>query len=113
MSGEPASPLGIDFSSPRAFYFLAARVLACAFVLIAVLAQVDVRNGSRRVRDQPRRMKALGWHDCLVRLLASSRPVGVGRRRLYAYTTSRARSTRLTSSAEVLLMVIAGGAGTC
>jgi branched-chain amino acid transport system permease protein len=109
-------PFGIDFSSPRAFYFLAAMVFAVAFVLIALLVRSTFGAGLQGVRDQPRRMQALGWHVWLVRLLAFvaagfwGSVAGV----LFAYYNQfvSPHVLALTSSAEVLLMVIAGGAGT-
>jgi branched-chain amino acid transport system permease protein len=109
-------PFGIDLSSPRAFYFLAAAVFACAFGLVAVLVRSTFGAGLQGVRDQPRRMQALGWHVWLVRLLAFvaagfwGSVAGV----LFAYYNQfvSPHVLALTSSAEVLLMVIAGGAGT-
>jgi len=67
-------------------------------------------------RDQPRRMNALGYHVWAIRfwacmfsgLLTSASGI------LFAYYTQfiSPQTLALTSSAEVLLMVIAGGAGT-
>ena len=109
-------PLGIDLSSPRAFYLLALAVFACAFLLIALLVRSAFGAGLRGVRDQPRRLRALGWDTWFIRYAAFviaafwAAVAGV----LYAYYNQfvSPHVLGLTNSAEALLMVIAGGAGT-
>ncbi len=109
-------PFGIDLGSPRAFYLLAVAVFACAFAVIAVLVHSTFGAGLQGVRDQPRRMQALGWHVWLVRFFAFvaagfwAAVAGV----LYAHYNQfvSPHVLALTNSAEALLMVIAGGAGT-
>lgn len=110
------APLGLALTSPRAFYLFAVAVFACAFVLLALLARSPFGAGLRGVRDQPRRMQALGWNTWLIRYAAFviagfwGAVAGV----LFAYYNQfiSPHVLGLTSSAEVLLMVIAGGAGT-
>jgi branched-chain amino acid transport system permease protein len=109
-------PFGIDLASPRAFYVTALIVFVCAFAAIATLVRSTFGAGLRGVRDQPRRMQALGWNVWLVRFAAFvaagffASVAGV----LYAYYNQfvSPHVLALTNSAEVLLMVIAGGAGT-
>ncbi|HZX94371.1 MAG TPA: branched-chain amino acid ABC transporter permease [Myxococcales bacterium] len=110
------APLGLALTSPRAFYLFVVAVFACAFVLLALLARSPFGAGLRGVRDQPRRMQALGWNTWLIRYAAFviagfwGAVAGV----LFAYYNQfiSPHVLGLTSSAEVLLMVIAGGAGT-
>jgi branched-chain amino acid transport system permease protein len=67
-------------------------------------------------RDQPRRMNALGYHVWMIRFYAClvsglfTAVSGI----LFVYYTQfiSPQTLALTSSAEVLLMVISGGAGT-
>jgi len=107
---------GIDLASPRAFYLLSAAVFACAFAAMAVLVRSTFGAGLQGVRDQPRRMQALGWHVWLVRLVAfvAAGFWGAVAGVLYAYYNQfvSPHVLALTNSAEALLMVIAGGAGT-
>jgi branched-chain amino acid transport system permease protein len=109
-------PFGIELASPRAFYLMAAAVFACAFAAMAVLVRSAFGAGLQGVRDQPRRMQALGWHVWLVRLVAfvTAGFWGAVAGVLYAYYNQfvSPHVLALTNSAEVLLMVIAGGAGT-
>ena len=109
-------PFGIDLSSPRAFYLLALAVFACAFALIALLVRSAFGAGLRGARDQPRRLRALGWDTWLIQYAAFviaafwAAIAGV----LYAYYNQfvSPHVLGLTNSGEALLMVIAGGAGT-
>ncbi|HET7784734.1 MAG TPA: branched-chain amino acid ABC transporter permease, partial [Myxococcales bacterium] len=109
-------PLGLDLSSPRAFYLFALAVFACAFFFVARLVSSPFGAGLRGVRDQPRRLRALGWDTWLLRYLAFvvagfwGAVAGV----LWAYYNQfvSPHVLALPNSAEALLMVIAGGAGT-
>jgi branched-chain amino acid transport system permease protein len=110
------SPFGLDLGSPRVFYLFSLAVFACAFFLIALLVRSPFGAGLRGVRDQPRRLRALGWDTWLLRYLAFviagfwGAVAGV----LYAYYNQfvSPHVLGLPNSAEALLMVIAGGAGT-
>ena len=83
---------------------------------MAVLVRSTFGAGLQGVRDQPRRMQALGWHVWLVRLVAfvAAGFWGAVAGVLYAYYNQfvSPHVLALTNSAEALLMVIAGGAGT-
>jgi len=109
-------PFGIDLAAPRAFYLATMAVFACAFVLMAALVRSTFGAGLQGVRDQPRRMQALGWHVWMVRLVAfvAAGFWGAVAGVLYAYYNQfvSPHVLALTNSAEALLMVIAGGAGT-
>jgi branched-chain amino acid transport system permease protein len=110
------TPLGLDLGSPRTFYLFSLAVFACAFFFIALLVRSPFGAGLRGVRDQPRRLRALGWDTWLLRYLAFviagfwGGVAGV----LYAYYNQfvSPHVLGLPNSAEALLMVIAGGAGT-
>ncbi|HEY6910254.1 MAG TPA: branched-chain amino acid ABC transporter permease [Myxococcales bacterium] len=110
------SPLGLDLGSPRVFYLFSVAVFACAFFFIALLVRSPFGAGLRGVRDQPRRLRALGWDTWLLRYLAFviagfwGAVAGV----LWAYYNQfvSPHVLGLPNSAEALLMVIAGGAGT-
>ncbi|MGE5047787.1 MAG: branched-chain amino acid ABC transporter permease [Deltaproteobacteria bacterium] len=110
------SPLGLDLGSPRLFYLFSVAIFACAFFFIALLVSSPFGAGLRGVRDQPRRLRALGWDTWLLRYLAFviagfwGAVAGV----LYAYYNQfvSPHVLGLPNSAEALLMVIAGGAGT-
>ncbi|HET9752907.1 MAG TPA: branched-chain amino acid ABC transporter permease [Myxococcales bacterium] len=109
-------PLGLDLSSPRAFYLFSLAVFACAFFFVTRLVSSPFGAGLRGVRDQPRRLRALGWDTWLLRYLAFvvagfwGAVAGV----LWAYYNQfvSPHVLALPNSAEALLMVIAGGAGT-
>lgn len=109
-------PLGIDLASPRAFYLFVLPIFACAFVCIALLVRSPFGAGLRGVRDQPRRLRALGWDTWLLRYAAFviaafwAAVAGVLYAEYNQFVSPHVLS--LANSAEVLLMVIAGGAGT-
>jgi branched-chain amino acid transport system permease protein len=110
------APLGIDLGSPRAFYLVALATFAVGTAALALLVRSPFGAGLCGVRDQPRRMRALGWDPWAMRLAAFvvagfwAAVAGV----LYAFYNQfvSPHVLALTHSAEVLLMVIAGGPGT-
>jgi branched-chain amino acid transport system permease protein len=109
-------PLGIDLSSPGAFYLFTLLVFALAYLFVSVFVRSTFGAGLQGVRDQPRRMQALGWDVWSIRFVTFvvagfwAAVAGV----LYADYNQfvSPHVLALTNSAEVLLMVIAGGAGT-
>lgn len=117
LSGLPRPHLpGMDLASPHTFYLFALAVFCCAFACSALLVRSPLGAGMRGVRDQPRRLQALGWNVWLVRFVAFvlagfwGAVAGV----LYAWYNQfvSPHMLGLANSAEALLMVIAGGAGT-
>jgi branched-chain amino acid transport system permease protein len=85
-------------------------------VLIAVWVGSPFGASIRGTKDQPRRMSALGYKVWLIRwftFIASGMLGGVaGLIYVYYHQFISPHSLSLANSAEMLLMVIAGGAGT-
>jgi branched-chain amino acid transport system permease protein len=110
------APFGVDLKGATAFYYFALVVFAIAFALIALLVRSPFGASLQGTRDQPRRMSALGHNVWLVRWAAFviagfwGGVSGV----LYVYYNNyiSPHALSLTQSAEVLLMVIAGGPAT-
>ena len=119
-NGVPGStrpmPFGISLDSADHFYY------ATLLVFLAVIAGAAILTGSpfgaslRGTRDQPRRMTALGFDVWTIRFIACvmsgmcSAVAGI----LFFYYNEfiSPHALALSASAEVLLMVIAGGSGT-
>ncbi len=115
IKGRP-SPLGMSLASPAGFYWATLAVFLIALASIAVFAASPFGASVRGTRDQPRRMNALGYHVWMIRFVAflfSGFWSGVaGLLFLYYNQFVSPQVVALASSAEVLLMVIAGGTGT-
>jgi branched-chain amino acid transport system permease protein len=115
ISGRP-SPFGLSLASPRGFYWGTLVVFLAAVGLIAMLAASPFGASLCGTRDQPRRMRALGYNVWMVRFLAflfSGFWSGVaGLVYLYYNQFVSPQAVALTASAEALLMVISGGTGT-
>lgn len=109
-------PFGIDLENPTAFYLFALCVTAAALVLMAIFVRSPFGAALRGTRDQARRMSALGYDVWLIRWLTFVYAAfwGAVAGLLYIYYNKYIHPTSLslTSSAEALLGVIAGGAGT-
>jgi len=115
LHGRP-EPFGISLAGASSFYYATLVVFAIALAAAAVFVRSPLGAALMGTRDQPRRMNALGYHVWAIRfwacmfsgLLTSASGI------LFAYYTQfiSPQTLALTSSAEVLLMVIAGGAGT-
>ncbi|HEY1472817.1 MAG TPA: branched-chain amino acid ABC transporter permease [Pseudolabrys sp.] len=115
LHGRPA-PFGFSLSEPNTFYYSTLVIFLLSTASIAVFVRSPLGAALMGTRDQPRRMNALGYHvwairfwACLVSGLLTS-VSGI----LFVYYTQfiSPQTLALTSSAEVLLMVISGGAGT-
>jgi branched-chain amino acid transport system permease protein len=109
------SPFGIDLADPNRFYFFALAVLAVVWGAIAVWVRSPFGVSIRATRDQPRRMSALGFDVWLIRWIAFVvsgffGAVG-GLMYVYYHQFISPHSLSLANSAEMLLMVIAGGPG--
>jgi branched-chain amino acid transport system permease protein len=115
LHGRP-EPFGIALNSPTAFYYAALIVFVISVVAMAVFVRSPLGAALMGTRDQPRRMTALGYHVWLIRFLACllsgllTSIAGI----LFVYYNQfiSPQALDLTASAEVLLMVISGGAGT-
>jgi branched-chain amino acid transport system permease protein len=115
LHGRP-QPFGLEITSPNAFYYTTLVVFLAAFASVAIFVRSPLGAALMGTRDQPRRMNALGYHVWAIRFWACmfsgllTAISGV----LFVYYTQfiSPQALDLTASAEVLLMVISGGAGT-
>lgn len=115
LSARPA-PFGLSLEGPVAWYY----VTLCVFLATLACVTTFIRSpfGMSLVgsRDQPRRMAALGFHVWRIRFFAClftgfwSGAAGI--LFLYYNLFISPHAMALPASAEALLMVIAGGAGT-
>jgi branched-chain amino acid transport system permease protein len=115
LHGRPA-PFGLELTSAAAYYYVTLIVFAISVVAVAIFVRSPLGAALMGTRDQPRRMNALGYHVWAIRFWAClfsgllTSVAGI----LFVYYTQfiSPQTLALTSSAEVLLMVISGGAGT-
>jgi len=115
VSTRPA-PFGLSLDSPSAFYDATLAVFLIALVSVAIFVRSPFGAALAGTRDQPRRMNALGFHVWMIRFWACmfsgllTAIAGI----LFVYYTEfiSPQALALTASAEALLMVISGGAGT-
>jgi branched-chain amino acid transport system permease protein len=109
-------PFGISLESAVSFYWFALTVAILAFLMMAVFVSSAFGSSLRGVRDQPRRMAALGFNPWMIRWITFTYAGFWGgvSGLLYVYYHKYIHPTSLstTSSAEALLGVIAGGSGT-
>jgi branched-chain amino acid transport system permease protein len=110
--GRPM-PFGFSLVSAEGFYYASLVVFLLAVAAVAILIRSPFGAALMGTRDQPRRMNALGYHVWMIRFFACllsgllTCVAGV----LFVYYTQfiSPQTLSLTASAEVLLMVIAGG----
>jgi branched-chain amino acid transport system permease protein len=110
------APFGISLADANAFYYTSLIVFILSIGAMMVFVRSPFGASLKGTRDQPRRMNALGYHVWLIRFYAClvsgllTAVAGI----LFVYYTQfiSPQTLALTSSAEVLLMVISGGAGT-
>ena len=115
VASRPA-PFGLPLDSANAFYDATLIVFLLAVTACAIFVRSPFGAALTGTRDQPRRMNALGFHVWMIRfwafmfsgLLSSISGILF----VYYYEFVSPPALALTSSAEVLLMVISGGAGT-
>jgi branched-chain amino acid transport system permease protein len=115
VKGRPA-PVGYSLVEANHFYYATLVVFLVAIAAVAIFARSPLGAALMGTRDQPRRMNALGYHVLAIRFWAClfsgllTALSGI----LFVYYTQfiSPQTLSLTSSAEVLLMVISGGAGT-
>jgi branched-chain amino acid transport system permease protein len=60
-------PLGISLDGAAAFYWFALIVFAVAFLMMAIFVKSSFGSSLKGVRDQPRRMAALGFNPWMIR----------------------------------------------
>jgi branched-chain amino acid transport system permease protein len=109
-------PFGYSLSEVNIFYYATLIIFLLSLAATTVFVRSPFGAALMGTRDQPRRMNALGYHVWAIRfyacmfsgLLTSISAV------LFVYYTQfiSPQTLALTASAEVLLMVISGGAGT-
>lgn len=110
------APFGISLADANAFYYTTLIIFVLSIAAMTVFVRSPFGAALKGTRDQPRRMNALGYHVWLIRFYAClvsgllTAVAGI----LFVYYTQfiSPQTLALTSSAEVLLMVISGGAGT-
>lgn len=109
-------PFGISLDSAVAFYWFALIVASVAYLMMAIFVSSSFGSSLKGVRDQPRRMAALGFNPWIVKWITFIYAGFWGgiSGLLYVYYNKYIHPTSLstTSSAEALLGVIAGGSGT-
>jgi branched-chain amino acid transport system permease protein len=110
------APFGLSLESAASFYWFALIVTVIAFVMMAIFVSSSFGSSLKGVRDQPRRMAALGFNPWMIRWITFIYAGFWGgiAGLLYVYYNKYIHPTSLstTSSAEALLGVIAGGSGT-
>jgi branched-chain amino acid transport system permease protein len=115
LHGRP-EPFGITLTSPEAFYYVTLVVFLMSLASVTIFVRSPLGASLMGTRDQPRRMNALGYHVWLIRFYAcmfSGLLTAVsGILFVYYQQFISPQALDLTASAEVLLMVISGGAGT-
>ncbi|MET0508289.1 MAG: branched-chain amino acid ABC transporter permease [Burkholderiaceae bacterium] len=107
---------GLDTGSATVFYYFALAVFLAVWGLIAVWVRSPFGASIRGTRDQPRRMSALGYNVWLIRwitfIVSGFFGAVAGLMYVYYHQFISPHSLSLANSAEMLLMVIAGGPGT-
>src|ERR1700716_3173375 len=110
------APFGISLDSAASFYWFALIVASTALLMMTVFVSSAFGSSLKGVRDQPRRMAALGFDPWMIRWITfvSAGFWGGISGLLYVYYNKYIHPTSLstTSSAEAFLGVIAGGSGT-
>ena len=110
------APFGLSLGSARGFYDATLVVFLIAVAGSAIFMRSPLGAALCGTRDQPRRMNALGFHVWMIRFWAFmfsgllTSIAGI----LFVYYNEfiSPQALALTASAEGLLMVISGGAGT-
>ena len=110
------TPFGISLDGATSFYYFTLAITVVAIVLMAMFVASPFGAALRGTRDQPRRMGALGHAVWTVRWITFvySGFWGAVSGLLFVYYNKyiHPASLSITSSAEALLGVIAGGSGT-
>ena len=114
-TARPA-PFGLSLASAPAFYYATLLVFLAAMAAMTIFARSAFGAALKGTRDQPRRMTALGYDVWMIRFLAclfSGLWSGIAGILFFYYNLFISpHALALSASAEALLMVISGGAGT-
>jgi branched-chain amino acid transport system permease protein len=115
LASRPA-PFGISLGTATAFYYATFVVFLISLFMAFVFVNSPFGASLRGTRDQPARMNALGFNVFMVRFCAClfSGLLTALSAILFVYYNQfiSPQALALTASAEVVLMVISGGAGT-
>ena len=110
------APFGLSLDNPASFYWFALIVATVAFLMMTIFVSSAFGSSLKGVRDQPRRMAALGFNPWLVRwvtFIYAGFWGGVsGLLFVYYHKYIHPTSLSIPTSAEALLGVIAGGSAT-
>jgi branched-chain amino acid transport system permease protein len=110
------APFGLLLASARNFYGATLVVFLLALVAAAIFVRSPFGAALCGTRDQPRRMTALGYHVWMIRfgafMFSGLLTAVAGILFVYYNEFISPQALALTASAEGLLMVISGGAGT-
>jgi branched-chain amino acid transport system permease protein len=110
------TPFGIDLNEATSFYYFTVLVFLVVWALIVVWVRSPFGASIRGTRDQPRRMSTLGFNVWMIRWITftvSGFFGGIaGLMYVYYQQFISPHSLSLANSAEMLLMVIAGGPAT-
>ena len=113
---DPGTFLGIDFDSPRSFYFLSLASLLGTLLIVAMLTNAPFGHTLRALRDNRSRMAVLGVNPSAVELTAFVISAGLAgfAGTLLAYQKAFVYPSMFSveTSARALLMVVMGGTGT-
>ena len=111
------APFGLSLASAGAFYDASLIVFLLAVVASAIFVRSPLGAALAGTRDQPRRMNALGFHVWMIRfwafMFSGLLSAVAGILFAYYYQFVSPPTLALTSSAEVLLMVIPAARGRC
>jgi branched-chain amino acid transport system permease protein len=110
------APFGLSLESSTEFYYATLVVFLLALGVMALFVASPFGASLRGTRDQPRRMNALGYNVWMIRfcacLLSGFLTAIAGILFVYYNQFISPQTLALTASAEVVLMVISGGAAT-
>jgi branched-chain amino acid transport system permease protein len=110
------TPFGINLDESNYFYWFVLSIFLASIFIISRIVQSPFGVSICGTRDQAKRMTALGFNVWLIRwitfVLASFFGAVAGLLYVYFHKYIHPTVMSITSSAEALLCVIAGGAGT-
>ncbi len=115
VTSRPA-PFGFSLASAQGFYDATLVVFLLSIAAVAIFVRSPFGAALCGTRDQPRRMNALGYHVWMIRfgafMFSGLLTAVAGILFVYYNQFISPQALALTASAEGLLMVISGGAGT-